>query len=214
MNFDEIKTELQNTKRTSFGISVPELKKLAKHVAKTNYESFLTENNFESFELKLFHAFLIGYIKNDIEILLKYFEDFIPQVDNWAVNDSLCQNFKIARKYPEIVWKFLMKYKNSKKEFESRIISVMLLSHYLNDKYIDNVITVLNQLNTHSYYAKMGVAWAFATIMGKYPNKCLNYLMSPKCSLDKSTFNKTLQKIKESYRVSEKIKLKIYKIKK
>mgnify|MGYP002623080896 CR=1 FL=1 len=139
--------------------------------------------------------------------MLKYFKAFIPYVDDWGINDSLCQNFKIARKYLDIVWDFLMQYKNSTHEFESRIVSVTLLSHYLNDKYIDRVIEVLNSLNTNDYYSQMGVAWAFATIMGKYPEKCLDYLNSKDCKLDKTTYNKTLQKIRESHRVSDEIKL-------
>lgn len=206
MNILEIKDKLKTIKRTKFGISIPELRKFARKIAKDDYKTFLKEDDFSSYELKLLHAFVIGYIKSDIKTLLKYFEDFIPYVDDWAVNDSLCQNFKISRKYPEEVWEFLMKYKNTKKEFESRIIAVVLLSHYLNDEYIDKVITILDSLNTDDYYSQMGVAWAIATIMGKYPEKCLNYLKSEQCNLDKITYNKSLQKIRESFRVSAEIK--------
>ena len=52
----------------------------------------------------------------------------------------------------------------------------------------------------------MGVAWAIATIMGKYPQKCIEFLKSNDCLLDKSTYKKSLQKINESYRVNDKIK--------
>ena len=138
----------------------------------------------------------------------------MPYVDDWAVNDSLCQNFRIARKYPDIVWNFLMKYKNSTREFESRIVSVVLLSHYLNDEYIDRVIGVLNTLNTDDYYSQMGVAWAVATVMGKYSEKCMEYLKSKDCKLDKITYNKSLQKIRESYRVADNIKAIINKMRK
>ena len=206
MKLSEVENDLKKIKRTSFGISVPELRKYAKTIAKDNYQEFLLIDNCKTFELRMLHAFVIGYIKTDINILLKYFEDFMPYVDDWAVNDSLCQNFRIARVHQETVWNFLMKYKNSNKEFESRIVSVILLSHYLNDEYIDRVINVLDTLNTDEYYSQMGVAWAIATIMGKYPKKCLNYLKSKKCNLDKITYNKSLQKIRESYRVSDDIK--------
>lgn len=206
MDIIQIKKEIKNIKRTKFGISIPELKKLARKIAKDNGKEFLDQNRNKTYELKLLHAFVLGYLKDDIRILIEYFKNFMPKVDDWAVCDSLCQSFKVARNYPDIVWDFLMKYKNSKKEFESRIVAVMLLSHYLNDDYIDNVIDILNNLNTDDYYSKMGVAWAIATVMGKYPNKCLNYLKSGKCKLDNSTYNKSLQKIRESYRVSADIK--------
>ena len=206
MKLTDIKKELSKIKRTTFGISIPELRKFAKKISKEDYKYFLDNDDFSSFELKLLHAFVIGYAKDDIKILLKYFKDFIPQVDDWAVNDSLCQNFRISRKHPEEVWKFLMKYKNSKKEFESRIVATVLLSHYLNDEYIDRVIEVLDSLNTDKYYAQMGVAWAVATVMGKYPEKCLEYLKSKNCHLDDITMKRTKQKIRESFRVSDKIK--------
>ena len=206
MNLKQIKQELHSIKRTQFGISIPELRKLAKKIAKNIYKEFIETNDFSSFELKLLHAFTLGYIKENINVLIKDFENFIPQVNDWAVNDSLCQNFKIARNYPDIFWNFIMKYKNSKKEFESRIVAVILLSHYLNDEYIDKVIKVLNQLNTDDYYSQMGTAWAIATVMGKYPQKCMEYLTSKSCNLDKTTYNKALQKIRESFRVSDDIK--------
>lgn len=208
MNKKEIVKRLNSIKRTTFGISVPELRKFARELARGDYSDIIGSDNYETFELKLLCAFLIGYIKDDIKTILKYFKKFIPFVDGWAVCDSLCQNFTIARKYPDIVWDFLMRYKNSKKEFESRIVAVVLLSHYLNDEYIDRVIDVLNNLNTDDYYSQMGVAWAFATICAKYPKKCLKYLKSSDCALDKTTFNKTLQKIRESFRVEPDIKKK------
>ncbi len=206
MNLEQIKKQLPNIKRTTFGISIPELRKFAKKVAKDNYKEFVELDDYSSFELKLLHAFVLGYAKDDINSLLKYFKAFIPQVDDWAVNDSLCQNFKIARKYPKEVWNFVMKLSKSKKEFESRIVSVILLSHYLNDEYIEKVIEVLDSLNTDYYYSQMGVAWAIATVMGKYPEKCLSYLKSNNCNLDKITYSKSLQKIRESFRVSKQIK--------
>ena len=203
---EAIKIELKKIKQTKFGISIPELRKLAKKIAKDNYRKFLDYNDYENFELKLLHAFVIGYAEDDINILLAYFQNFIPKVDSWGVCDSLCQNFKISKKYSDIVWNFLMQYEKSEKEFESRIVSVMLLSHYLNDDYVDKVIAVLGRLNTNDYYAQMGVAWAIATIMGKYPKKCLDYLETKNCNLDSVTYSKSLQKIRESLKVSNEIK--------
>lgn len=206
MDIVQIKNEIKTIKTTKFGISMPELKKLAQKIAAEDYRYFIQNNGFETFELRLLHAYVLGYARDDIKTLLKYFEEFIPYVNHWAINDTLCLSFKIAREYPEQVWKFLMKYKNSHKEFESRIVSVMLLYHYLKDDYIDKVISVLNNLDTSEYYSSMGAAWAVAEIMGKYPERCLEFLQSSTCHLDKKTYNKSLQKIRESYKVSDEIK--------
>lgn len=213
MKTEQIKREITKIKTTKFGISVPELKKFAKQIAKENYKEFLDNNRFETFELRLLHAFVLGYAKDDIKTLLGYFERFIPYVDDWAINDSLCQSFKIARKYPQIVWDYLMSHKTTDKEFESRIVSVMLLSHYLNDEYINEVVRVLDGLNAEKYYAQMGIAWAVATIMGKYPATGLKYLQSKNCHLNKSTYNKAIRKTIESYRVSDDMKNAVRKLK-
>ena len=206
MTLTEIKKQLADLPRTSFGISVPHLRKLAAQIARKDYQTLIEHNDYSSFELKLLHAFTIGYIKADIDVLLKYFADFIPYVDDWGINDSLCQNFKIARRFPEKVWQFLHPLMSSPREFESRIVAVMLLSHYLNDDYIKRVINVFDSLSTNAYYSQMGVAWGLATVMGKYPHLCLQYLNSSSCRLDDATWSKTLQKIRESYRVSAEIK--------
>jgi 3-methyladenine DNA glycosylase AlkD len=205
MDLKEIKNKLTTIKRTKFGICIPDLRDFAKEIARENYQEFFKVNDFSVYELKLLHAFVLGYAKDDIHILIQYFEEFIPQVNDWLVCDSLCQSFKIARKYPDIFWKFLMKYAHSKAEFESRIVSVCMLSHFLNDEYIDRVISVLDQLYTERYYSMMGVAWAIATVMAKYPTKCQSYLQSESCHLDKTTYKKSLQKIKESFRTSKDI---------
>ena len=85
-----------------------------------------------------------------------------------------------------------MQYADSRREFEVRVVAVMLMSHFLNDDYIDRVIEVLNHLYTGElpekndfYYAKMGVAWAIATIAAKYPEKCLKYMKSKEKDLTK-----------------------------
>lgn len=204
MKVEEVKKELKNMEK----FTIPEARKLSKRIAKDNYKEFLDKDTLDSFEIKMIHAFVIGYAKADIKVLIKYFEDFIPYVDDWAINDALCQNFKIAKKYPKDVWNMLIKHKNSYKDFEIRVVAVMLLTYYLTDEYIDEVLEVLNNLHLVGYYSKMGVAWALATAMAKdkYPIQIQKYMESKENNLDNWTYNKTLQKMRESFRVSDKIK--------
>ena len=149
--------------KPALGVKTADMKKLAKEIAKGDYRSFLVQNPMDTYEMEALQAFVIGFAKDDIDTLLFYFEAMIPKLHDWAVNDSLCQSFKIARKYPKETYAMLMKYKDSQKEFESRVVSVTLMSHFLIDDYIDQVIEVLDHLNTDDYYSKMGVAWAVAT---------------------------------------------------
>ncbi len=183
------------------GVRVPMLRKLAKQIAREDYRSFLEENPLDTFEMEMLQAFVIGYAKDDPGRILSYFCEFIPKVHDWAVSDALCQSFKLARKYPKEVWDALMQFSTSKQEFEVRIVAVTLMSHFLNDDYINEVVAALDGLYMDDYYAKMGVAWAVATIMAKYPSEGMHYLKSN--HLDDWTYNKSIQKMLESYRIPD-----------
>ena len=186
-----------------YGLTIPELRNLSKEIYQDDPISFLETNDFESYELKQLQAMVIGHLK-DINVALKYFIKFIPEVDSWSVNDTLCMDFKIARKHLELVLDALKPFVKSNKEFEQRVVAVMLLCHYLEDDYIDQVIDILSALKIDAYYAKMGVAWAFATILAKYPDKGLKFMEIG--NLDPWTYRKTIQKAIESFRVSDKLK--------
>jgi 3-methyladenine DNA glycosylase AlkD len=205
----EFSSKLNPTGKPCMGVRLPVLRQIAKKIAKEDYRWFLDNNPLDSFEMESLHAFVIGYAKDDIGTLLKYMGDFIPKIHDWSVNDSLCQTFKIARKYPKETFEFLMGYKDSKKEFEVRVVAIMLMSQFINDTYIDRVIEVLDSLYTDSYYSRMGVAWAVATVMAKYPEKCLEYMNSKDNHLDDWTYKKAVQKMKESYRVDNSLVEKI-----
>ena len=212
MNIADILTELNRLPRTSFGVSVPDLRQLARKIARQDYMILQNETLLETFELRLLHAFVLGYARDTLPNLLQHFAQFIPYVNDWAICDSLCQNFTIARIYPQQVWDFLIPYSRAQQEFEIRIVAIMLLSHYLNDEYLDLVLRVLDSLKAEKYYAQMGVAWALATICAKYPAQCLLYLQSPN-NLNHTTFRMAVRKICESFRVSEIIKQKVKNLK-
>ena len=205
MNVEDILQELAQLPRTTFGISIPEMRKTARRIARQNYRILQDNTEFENFELRLLNALVLGYARDDLPNLLNCFKRFVPYVNDWAVCDTLCQGFTIARRFSQQVWNFVMQYRNSRQEFETRIVAVVLLSHYLNDEYIDRVLAVLDSLYAEKYYAKMGVAWALATLCAKYPEKCLEYL-SGQNNLDAATFKMTIRKINESFRVAPEIK--------
>jgi len=206
----EFSSKLNPTGKTTMGVRLPVLRQIAKKIAKEDYRWFLDNNPMDCFEMETLQAYVIGYAKDDISVILQYLNAYIPKIHDWSVNDSLCQNFKISEKYPEETLNVLLKYACSKKEFEVRVVAIMLMSHFINATYIDRVIEILDGLHTDSYYSRMGVAWAVATIMAKFPEKCLKYMNSSDNHLDDWTYKKAVQKMKESYRVDnsmiEKIK--------
>jgi 3-methyladenine DNA glycosylase AlkD len=135
----------------------------------------------------------------------------VPFAKEWSVVDSLCQKFVLARKYPDEIFELLIEYSKVEDEFTQRIVSVMLLSHFNNDKYIEASIKLINQLNHAGYYNKMAKAWALATLLINYQDRIIDYLNLN--NLDIWTHNKTIQKALESFRISDESKLIISKLK-
>ena len=105
----------------------------------------------------------------------------------------------------EDMWIFIKKYLKSNKEFELRFALVVLLDYYITDEYIDRVLQILNTIKNNKYYVKMALAWAIQVCFVKQEEKTMQFLKNNN-NLDDFTFNKALQKIIESYRVDEKTK--------
>lgn len=182
------------------GVRLPLLRNMAKDLAKNNWEAYLNNPYNEYYEEIMIEGLTIGYIKTDINTRLKYIKRFIPKIDNWAICDSFCNNLKFTKNNLNEVWEFISTYLSSNKEFELRFAIVMMLHYYINEEYIDRVLHILNDINHEGYYVKMAVAWAISFAYIKFPHKTLVFLKNN--NLDSFTYNKSLQKIIESTRVS------------
>ena len=90
---------------------------------------------------------------------------------------------------------------------------VMMLDYYLKDEYIDDVLNILLSIKRDEYYINMAIAWTLATAYVDYKDKVDGIIKGKK--LQPWVHNKTIQKICESFRVSDEDKayLKTLKIK-
>ncbi|ARF13531.1 DNA alkylation repair protein [Sporosarcina ureae] len=187
------------------GVRMPELRKLAKEIAKDDWRVYLQTANDKYFEEVMLQGLVIGYVKADLEELLMYVAKFVPKIDNWSVCDSFCSGLKVTKHNKERVWSFLQPYMDSEKEYELRFGIVMLLIYYSEPDYIDRVLDLLDRVQHEGYYVKMAVAWALSICFVKLPDKTMDYLAKEN-SLDLFTYNKALQKITESTRVEQDMK--------
>jgi len=186
------------------GARIPELRKLAKQIAKEDYRGFLENCPDDNFEQQCLQAFVLGYAKDDIDRILAYADRFVPKIQDWAVNDGFCQTFTIARKYREKVWEWMQTYAMQDAEYAQRVPAVLALSHFLVEDYIEPVLELMNRLKYDGYYTKMAVAWCVATAYAKFPKETHAYMLHNE--LEDWTYNKSIQKMIESYRVTESAK--------
>ena len=183
------------------GVRLPILRKISKNLSKDNYLDYLNNKDLKYYEEIMIKGLTIGYIKVDNDTRFDYIKNFIPYIDNWAVCDSFCNNLKFTNKNMNEVWNFLMTYLSSSNEFELRFVIVMILNYFLTEKFIDDVLNIFNNIHHEGYYVKMAVAWAISFAYIHFPQKTLEFLKNN--NLDKFTYNKSLQKIIESNRVSK-----------
>lgn len=182
------------------GVRIPILRKKAKELARGDFRQFLSQSEDRYFEETMIAGMVIGYARLEIGERLSLFADFIPRIHNWSVNDCVCSTIKLKPEEREPFWHFLMKYTDSDKEFEVRVVAVMLMDQFLIPEYIHRVLAVLDSLQDKEYYASMGIAWALATAYAKFPEETLE-LLKGENSLSDATYNRAIQKMTESYRV-------------
>lgn len=184
------------------GVRIPALREMAKNLAGGDWKTYLSEASDDSFEEIMLQGLTIGYVKAEPEEILSALSAFIPKIDNWSVCDSTAAGIKYAKKYPEQFLSFLLP-RLTGTEFSCRFALVMLLDHFINETYIDTVLSCAD-FRPDGYYAQMALAWLISVCYIKFPGKTKTFLQN--CSLDDTTFNKSIQKIRESYRVSDEAK--------
>lgn len=186
------------------GIRVPVLREYAKKlIKKYSFEELINNIDDEYYEEIMLQGMLIGLnSKENFNVIKKYIEDYIPKIDNWAICDTFCAGLKIINKNKESMWDFINQYLDSDKEFYLRFAIVIILDYYIEEKYLEEIFRIFNNIQSEYYYVKMAIAWAISICLIKYYDKTINYLKN-NSKIDKWTYNKSLQKAIESYRITK-----------
>ena len=185
------------------GVRMPLLRKLAKEVLRGDWRSYLDSSVAEPntyYEEDVIQALLIGTSKLSWQERHAYIKEFVPKINNWAVCDLFCSTLKEAQYYQEEYWQLIVPYFNSSNAYDLRFASVMLLNHFTGDEFVEEALKLLAAIKHEDYYVKMGVAWAISIFYIKQPQLTLKLIKQN--NLDDFTHNKAIQKIRESFRVS------------
>lgn len=182
------------------GVRLPKLRKIAKQLAMENWQDYLTSATDDYMEETMLQGMTLGYVREPFAVIQPYLDAFIPKINNWSVCDSTCASLKVAIRESKIVRDYLQSYLESEREFDIRFGIVMLLDHYIVPEYIDDVLSQLDRIHHSGYYVRMAAAWNLSVCYVRFPEKTMQYLKSSK--LDDWTYNKAIQKMIESYRIS------------
>ena len=146
------------------GIRLPALRKLAKELAKENFRTYLDEarekvGSDSIHEEIMLQGLVIGYAKMERGERRKYLDEFVPKIGNWAVCDSCVNSYKFMKKEPDYWFDYLKTYKDSNDEFKLRFMIVAMMSHFVDEAHIDEILEICDTVRHDGYYTKMGVAW-------------------------------------------------------
>lgn len=181
------------------GVRTPALRKLAKTLRGNGQaEEFLKALPHEFFEENNLHAFLLCEMK-DFEACVQAVEDFLPYVDNWATCDQMSPG--VFRKNKQALLPHIRSWIASERCYTRRFGIGMLMSHFLDEDFREEYLSLVSDIRSEEYYVNMMIAWYFATALAKQYEAALPYLENRR--LDPWVHNKAIQKAVESFRVSD-----------
>ncbi|PID67445.1 MAG: DNA alkylation repair protein [Fusobacteriales bacterium] len=196
------------------GVRSPILKNIAKKISKNYFENYF--KNFDEVlknkkifyhEEKIIYAYVLANSKEDFKIKLERINKFINLIDNWAICDCACSSFKFIQKNKDEFYSYLISKIKTKNMWEQRFILVSLLDYYIENKYLDDIFKIVEEIKSDEYYVNMAKAWLLSICYIKFKDKTFTYLKNS--NLDTWTINKSLQKIRESTRISKEEKNKV-----
>lgn len=180
------------------GVRVPEVRKLAKKLTGTQTaEEFINNLPHEYYDENMLHGLLISQIK-DYEECIRRFDEFLPYVDNWAVCDI--PSPKIFAKNKEKLIVKIREWISSDRVYTCRFGMGMLMSFFLDGDFKKEYLEIPASVHSEEYYVNMMSAWFYATALAKQWDATIPYITEYK--LDAWVHNKTIQKARESYRIT------------
>lgn len=185
-------------KEKFIGVRVPLVRKLANEIYKEGgYEEFLSMLPHKYYDEDMLHGLILSEEK-DFAKCIKGVEAFLPYVDNWAVCDIMSP--KCFKKNKKLLLEYIEEWIKSDHVYTCRFAMGMLLKHYLDDDFKIDYLDMVSSVRSNEYYINMMIAWYFATALAKQWESTVPYLTERK--LDRWTHNKTIQKARESYRIT------------
>ena len=187
----------------ALGVRMPALRTIAKMIVRSDdWQAFLeVSRDHDLYEIGMLHAMVLGGAKCPIDEKIALTDVFLPHVDNWAVCDALCSSFKPKSSDLEALFPFVRACAGSDIEFRKRFGLVMMMDYYRQEPYLRQVMAAYRAFHHEGYYARMGAAWGLATLWLYAREDALNILTGN--LWDDFTHNRAIQKLRESYRVSD-----------
>lgn len=183
------------------GVKKPFLRMVGKQISQGNWREYLTFCRNDTFEEIVLQGIVIGLAPVNFDELCTLCDAYIPLIKNWAACDFFCCGLKRVKKFRKGFLPKIQAYLISENPWERRVALVLLRAHYMTEEYVEQLLVWAQESVCEHYYVQMAHAWLLAKCYTKYPEQTYQYLKD--CCLGPEILNKAVQKIRDSYRVSE-----------
>lgn len=203
--YQKFSSSLSGSLLPLLGIRIPLLRSLIKEVK--------DDKSFDPQKLKLnkYLEYNLSYLAislerlNDIKSQMEFLSINLVYAKGWQVTDTLVSYVrKLSFKEYFPYFKDLIQSKDT----FTRRFAIVLMRRFAFDKDISKAFTYLK--DDKEYYVEMAWAWLIADVMVYQPSQAL--LILKRKQLSSTIKKKATQKIRDSYRVDEELKLKASKI--
>lgn len=188
-------------KERFIGVRSPEFKKIIRDIKSNLSESqindFLQNLPHEYHEENILQVCLLNNL-DDYDEYIQKLEAFLPFVDNWAVSDGLGN--KVLEKNAQKLIEKISVWIQDDKPYTKRVAMLFLKKYYLHESFSEEYLKWACEIRTDEYYVNMMTAWLFADSLVYQWDTTIKFLQEQK--LDIWTHNKTIQKARESFRIT------------
>lgn len=186
------------------GVRMPVLRELARSLEKdgkwVSYDRalFLETLPHWHYDENMLHAIIVSREKN-FEAAISYTEKFLPYIDNWAVCD--CFSPKAFAKNVDLLQSYIDKWLKSEPTYTVRFGIVNAMKYLLDERFDIGILDKVCNANNDEYYVNMAVAWFLSEALVKHYDSTLEFMSA--ADIDVWTYNKALQKARESFRLTQ-----------
>lgn len=202
--YREFSLKIILTKRPLIGVRIPKIREIVSHVDKNSFTEIISYEPI-AYEEVLARGMIIARLPFDK--MCEYFDSQINFIDDWSTCDTFCSSIRpaINKHREEFLNEKIEPLLKSKQVFSIRAGLVLLKCCYITPDYLHLIFDrVASLADNDAYYVKMGIAWLLCDCFIKFPDETLSFLQNS--NLTAWTYNKTISKIRDSYRVPKEAK--------
>ncbi|MBQ7102517.1 MAG: DNA alkylation repair protein, partial [Anaerotignum sp.] len=148
------------------GLRIPILRKTAKEIAKKDGIGFLEVCGTQTYEERLLYGLVAAALPVSYGEFLPYCDHYTEELaENWAHCDVFSSSVKkIINGQEREFFAYIEKYLASENPWAVRMGLVLMLSNFLTEEYMAEVIARTDRIHSAHYYVRMGQAWLLATV--------------------------------------------------